>query len=314
MAYPWTAYTTTTRALALTTEDYWNTVAKTQVTETRTVTSVFTYVVQVYTSSKVTQWMYGISPTLTAVSTTASSTNSATNPSRTSDSTTSGSNVVASASDSSVSSSLASTKLPSQGGSSNVSSGALAGAVIGSIIGGLLLGLIAAWLLFGRRKGKTQGGPPIQPQPKSRDESKAAIITTPSRTASDAHFGQFLLDTTPEGEIRSELQALGTLINQHVEHNYNSGPIASHSLLSQALVRLGFSRNAATIADLCMDPESRPTGIRFVISQTIFRNVDINSLGSASLLPNPVTSFLQAIPRNNDLGKLARSPKIVHVT
>ncbi|KAH6871410.1 hypothetical protein B0T10DRAFT_523065 [Thelonectria olida] len=197
------------------------------------------------------------------------------------------------------SSSPASATASTPSDASNISTGTLAGTAIGCTVGGLFLGFVAAWFLLRRRKDKTHDAAGTSPE--SNDETKTAIIASPSSTTSDTQLDHFLLAATPDREIKSELQALGNLIAQHVENNYHSGLAPSHSVLSQALVQLGFSHRADAVASMCVKPESRSIGLRHVISQTIFRSIDVHSRSSISMLPAPIAASLQAVPQHNDL-------------
>ncbi|KAI8660964.1 hypothetical protein NCS57_01075400 [Fusarium keratoplasticum] len=186
----------------------------------------------------------------------------------------------------------------SDNGSSGHSTGALAGAAVGCAIGGILIGLVAAWLLFRRRR---RGQDDIKTVP--HDNPRAfATVEKPSPTVSDdsTPLNHLLLDATPDREIEAELQALGHLIDQHVEKYYHLDPITDVSTLSDHLAPLGdFPHGTEAIAGVCAKPMSRQTGLRHVISQVIFRSLDIYSRGAFSMLPAPLSTFLDSIPSHN---------------
>ncbi|EEU42705.1 uncharacterized protein NECHADRAFT_101447 [Fusarium vanettenii 77-13-4] len=186
----------------------------------------------------------------------------------------------------------------SDNGSSGHSTGALAGAAVGCAIGGILIGLVAAWLLF-RRRRRGQDDRNTVP----RDDPRAfAAVEKPSPTVSDdaTPLNHLLLDATPDREIEAELQALGHLIDQHVEKYYHLDPISDVSILSEHLSPLGdFPHGTEAIAGVCAKPMSRQTGLRHVISQVIFRSLDIYSQSAFSLLPTPVSTFVDSIPSRN---------------
>ncbi|KAM6520121.1 hypothetical protein FALCPG4_013672 [Fusarium falciforme] len=186
----------------------------------------------------------------------------------------------------------------SDNGSSGHSTGALAGAAVGCAIGGILIGLVAAWLLF-RRRRKGQG----DRKAVAHDDPRAFAAVekpTPVVSGDSTPLNHLLLDATPDREIEAELQALGHLIDQHVEKYYHLGPITDVSTLSDHLAPLGdFPHGTEAIAGVCAKPMSRQTGLRHVISQVIFRSLDIYSRGAFSMLPAPLSTFLDSIPSHN---------------
>ncbi|KAI8663038.1 hypothetical protein NCS56_01109100 [Fusarium sp. Ph1] len=187
---------------------------------------------------------------------------------------------------------------PSDNGSSGHSTGALAGAAVGSAIGGILIGLVAAWLLLRRRR---EGQDNRKTVPHEHPRAFAAV-EKPSPTVSDdsTPLNHLLLDTTPDREIEAELQALGHLIDQHVEKYYHLDPIADVSVLSDHLAPLeDFPHGTEAMAGVCAKPMSRQTGLRHVISQVIFKSLDIYSHSAISMLPAPLSTFLDSIPSHN---------------
>ncbi|RSL49773.1 hypothetical protein CEP54_012271 [Fusarium duplospermum] len=207
---------------------------------------------------------------------------------------------ISSASSSSSDSNQSSTSVSapsSNHGSSGHSTGALAGAAVGCAIAGILIGVVAAWLLLRRRRGQNDRNTVPREDPRA-----FAAVEKPSPTVSDAPtpLNHLLLDATPDREIEAELQALGHLIDQHVEKYYHLDPITDVSTLSDHLASLGdFPHGAEAIAGVCAKPMSRQTGLRHVISQVIFRSLDVYSHGAFSLLPAPVSTFLDSMPSHN---------------
>ncbi|KAH7136760.1 hypothetical protein B0J13DRAFT_449821 [Dactylonectria estremocensis] len=191
----------------------------------------------------------------------------------------------------------------SKSNDTGVSAGAMAGIAVGCAVVGLFFGLAAAWLLLRRRrKGGSQPGEVqvIATTPESKGYT--SIVASPiaaSVSGSDSQIDQFLLAATPDKEIGTELQALDDLIHQHVDNHYDIGTTTvSSSLLSQKLANLSFASgpNADVVAGLCIHPKSRQAGIRHVISNIIFKSIDVNSRSPLSMLPTPLAAFLQSIP------------------
>lgn len=191
-------------------------------------------------------------------------------------------------------------------GSSTVSTGALAGAAVACGIGGILLGCAVAWLLLRRRlrHARSRVAPPVFVEDKV--DAKVTPAATIVSTSGETQLNQYLLDTIPDGDIEAELQALGQLIDQHVETHYTSGPTTSVEVLSQALLKLGFTRNADAVAALCMKVDTRHAALRHIIAQVIFWSIDIHSRKPFSMLPTPIASFINSMPDGqSDPGKEA---------
>ncbi|VUC31021.1 unnamed protein product [Clonostachys rosea] len=186
----------------------------------------------------------------------------------------------------------------------NISVGAIAGASVGALIAGLIVGFLIA-LLFLRRRNKQS---PPEPQARSISAARASdrktyspVPETNGAASTDVQLDQFLLDGAPDDEIVNELQALSDLIYQHVENNYSPQPIqANVNDLSRQLQALGFVKSAHhdpdAIAALALDPKTRQTGLRHVISTVIFKSIDVHSRSPLSMLPVPVAALLQTMP------------------
>ncbi|KAF9880282.1 hypothetical protein CkaCkLH20_02236 [Colletotrichum karsti] len=191
--------------------------------------------------------------------------------------------------------------------SSGVSTGAIAGASVGCLIAGLAIGALIAFFFLRRKNNKNRRYSPassdtghiaVGPEPKAFSSSAPVPV---SHGSSGIQMSQFLLDATPDKEIASELQARGELIQQHVENNYHMRPVqASPQSLAPSLSNLGIGElsglSTEEIAALCIDPKTRQAGLQHVISLAIFGSIDFNARGRYSMLPAPISSFLQSVP------------------
>jgi hypothetical protein len=179
--------------------------------------------------------------------------------------------------------------------SSGISTGAIAGAAVGCLIAGLLLGFAAAFFLLRRRKQAEQNGAGTS------DDGKA-YYTAPSPAAeTKVQLDKFLLDSSPDKEIASELRSLGTLIQQHVENNYHLQPVQEDPrVLAASLAQLGVVNGGSlapdALAQLALEPNTRQVALQHVISQVLFTSVDVSSRSALSMLPAPLAAFLRSIP------------------
>jgi len=120
---------------------------------------------------------------------------------------------------------------------------------------------------------------------------------------------KFLLDSSPDKEIASELRSLGTLIEQHVEDNYHRKPVQEDPrVLAAALVQLCISSGSGSLApdalaQLALEPKTRFTALQHVLSLVLFRSVDVCSGSPLSMLPAPVAGFLRSMPQKEDRDK-----------
>ncbi|RTE83396.1 hypothetical protein BHE90_002049 [Fusarium euwallaceae] len=181
-----------------------------------------------------------------------------------------------------------------------LSDGAVAGVAIACIVAGIALGALAVFLLFRRRRRQPQtnfnqvsnGG--IEPK------SDVMVAVTPSK--SDVDLNQFLLDAIPDKQIEGELHALSELLYQHAESHYHRSPVhLDAQTLAQSLVHIGYSPaasglDAMTVVALCLEPSSRPVGLRHVLSHVIFSSLDFSSGSNMAMLPPVVRDFLSTIP------------------
>lgn len=178
--------------------------------------------------------------------------------------------------------------------------GAVAGVAIACIVVGLALGVVVALLLFRRRRR--------QPQTNSNQvsngdiELKNDVMVTVTPSKSDVDLNQFLLDAIPDKQIEGELHALSELLYQHVESHYHRSPVRLDAqTLAQSLVHVGYSPaasglDAMTVVALCLEPSSRPVGLRHVLSHVIFSSLDFSSGSTMAMLPPVVREFLSTIP------------------
>ncbi|RSL93494.1 hypothetical protein CDV31_014697 [Fusarium ambrosium] len=181
-----------------------------------------------------------------------------------------------------------------------LSDGAVAGVAIACIVAGIALGALAVFLLFRRRRRQPQtnfnqvsnGG--IEPK------NEVMVAVTPSK--SDVDLNQFLLDAIPDKQIEGELHALSELLYQHAESHYHRSPVhLDAQTLAQSLVHIGYSPaasglDAMTVVALCLEPSSRPVGLRHVLSHVIFSSLDFSSGSNMAMLPPVVRDFLSTIP------------------
>ncbi|CAG9947006.1 unnamed protein product [Clonostachys rosea f. rosea IK726] len=187
----------------------------------------------------------------------------------------------------------------------NISVGAIAGASVGALIAGLIVGFLVAFVFFRRRNKQS----PPEPQARSISAARASDRksyspvpeTNGAAASTDVQLDQFLLDGAPDDEIVNELQALSDLIHQHVENNYDPRPVqANVNDLSRQLQALGFVKSAHhdpdAIAALALDPKTRQTALRHVISTVVFKSIDVHSRSPLSMLPVPVAALLQTMP------------------
>ncbi|KAI1409477.1 hypothetical protein F5Y13DRAFT_169920 [Hypoxylon sp. FL1857] len=184
--------------------------------------------------------------------------------------------------------------------SPGLSAGATAGIAIGSAVAGLIIGVTAGFFLF--RRQKLQGS-------KARSQvTSYNSLEKPLRSAFSSPFptdklqlDQFLLDSSSDAEISSEMGSLGQLLQQHVENHYHMQPVSqSVDTLSTALIHLGIDQNstmsASRLAALAIDPNTRRSAIQHVIARVTFASVTLDGASPLSLLPQPISSFVSLMP------------------
>lgn len=193
---------------------------------------------------------------------------------------------------------------------------------MGALIAGLVVGFLVAFVFLRRRNKQSAPVPQARSISAARASDRKSYSPVPetngAAASTDVQLDQFLLDGAPDDEIVNELQALSDLIHQHVENNYDPRPIqANANDLSRQLQALGFVKSAHhdpdAIAALALEPKTRQTALRHVISTVVFKSIDIHSRSSLSMLPVPVAAFLQNMPatdrqsENTKRGKRASS-------
>jgi len=188
--------------------------------------------------------------------------------------------------------------ISSQSVSSNsgANGGAIAGAAVGCLIAGLLLGFAIAFFFLRRRKQKEEDGHGAV------DESKALFAGPSPLAGGKFQLDMFLLDSSPDKEIASELRSLGTLILQHVENNYHLHPVQEDPrVLAVSLIQLGIGNGDSlapdALAQLALEPSTRQVALQHVISQVLFTSVDVSSRSQLSMLPAPLAAFLRSMPK-----------------
>ncbi|RCI12706.1 hypothetical protein L249_1256 [Ophiocordyceps polyrhachis-furcata BCC 54312] len=170
----------------------------------------------------------------------------------------------------------------------SVPAGTVAGIAIGCVVGGILVGLLAAFLLLRRRSKKKAGLKPTT----SKTSPTAPAPTT------NAQLDHFLLEATPDEDIAMEMEALRTLIRQHVDDHYHRGPVDEDAgSLSQPLVNLGVNQR---VAALCVDYKTRQQALQHVLSRVIFNSIDFRSRAELSLMPTSVAAFIEEMPSNKN--------------
>ncbi|KAI0105602.1 hypothetical protein F4776DRAFT_646923 [Hypoxylon sp. NC0597] len=198
--------------------------------------------------------------------------------------------------------SLASSTNAAQSDSNHgLSGGAIAGIAIGCTVAGLVIGAIAGFFFLFRRQ-KPQG-------PKARSQvTSYNSLEKPLRSAFSSPFpterlqlDHFLLDSSSDAEISSEMRSLSQLLQQHVENHYHMQPVSlGVDALSTALVRLGLDQNstmsASRLASLAIDPNTRYKAIQHVIARVTFASVTLDGASPLSLLPEPISSFISLMP------------------
>jgi hypothetical protein len=185
---------------------------------------------------------------------------------------------------------------------SNPSGAPIAGAAIGCLIGGLAIGFLIAFLILKKRKRRENGSNFIE-YPVHADSGPKCYASAPANVLEKPLFSldQFLLDSTPDRDLGSELKSIGELVQNHVENNYHLKPVKVNSAaLDQTLVNLGLGKRGSTassaITARALDPRTRHTALTHVISHVLFSSVDFNSRSQLSMLPAPIAAFIRSVP------------------
>ncbi|EAA35133.1 hypothetical protein GE21DRAFT_1884 [Neurospora crassa] len=223
--------------------------------------------------------------------------------------------------------------------------GAIAGAAIGAALLGLMVGALIGYFCLSAKRRKRQDTvdpdnegtamttflPPAS-LPKERLSSKSsvrneALLSSTGTTGGGSSSinnvlsGIGIHEGASDEEIKSELSALGYLLQEHVQNNYHLDPLDGSRnevfKLNQALADPAFgldNRTHALILKLSQDPQTRFPAIRHFLALTIFPALDLHHVrthpGSVSLLPRQVTSFLESIPSSAaGMGKNSMTPQ-----
>ncbi|EGO52053.1 hypothetical protein NEUTE1DRAFT_141961 [Neurospora tetrasperma FGSC 2508] len=224
--------------------------------------------------------------------------------------------------------------------------GAIAGAAIGAALLGLMVGALIGYFCLSAKRRKRQDTvdphnegtamttflPPAS-LPKERLSSKSSVrneafLSSTGNTGgggssiNNVLSGIGIHEGASDEEIKSELSALGYLLQEHVQNNYHLDPLDGSRnevfKLNQALADPAFgldNRTHALILKLSQDPQTRFPAIRHFLALTIFPALDLHHVrthpGSVSLLPRQVTSFLESIPSSSaaGMGKNSMTPQ-----
>ncbi|ATY61506.1 hypothetical protein A9K55_007999 [Cordyceps militaris] len=190
-----------------------------------------------------------------------------------------------------------------------LATGAVVGIAIGCALVGLAIGLVAAFCFFQRDRQAQHGNSGgVERQALDSGGAYPTEKGAPS-AAEDVQLSRFLLEATPDRDIVQETQAIGALIDQHVESYYHTHAVSvDASAVAPALAQLGFpltttttaSPDAYRAATLCLDPRTRQTGLRHVLTRVLLSSIDMKPPpahgGPPSMLPAAISSFLRAMP------------------
>ncbi|KAI3343550.1 hypothetical protein F4824DRAFT_507384 [Ustulina deusta] len=175
----------------------------------------------------------------------------------------------------------------------------VAGISTATALTGAILGVVAGFFLGRRRKKRPP--PPEYVAYSDREKELAASPTTTNTRQLD----QFLLDPTPDTTLARELRCLNDLIQQHAEMHYHLHPVQlESSQLQQPLRDLGIERGhapaIAKIASLALEPRTRLSSIRYVITKAALESTMIGGSACVSLLPPMVSIASQTFPLFED--------------
>ncbi|KAK3395336.1 hypothetical protein B0T20DRAFT_31795 [Sordaria brevicollis] len=216
--------------------------------------------------------------------------------------------------------------------------GAIVGAAIGAALLGLLVGALIGYFCLGGKRRRRRGtidprneatvmttflpsAPPLKERSSSRDSVHNEALLSSARAGGIRNVLSSIgiHEGASDEEIKSELSALGYLLQEHVQNNYHLEPLDGNRSepfrISQALADPAFGlddRNQALIFNLSKDPQTRFAALRHFLALTIFSALDLHHVrshpGSVSLLPRQVTSFLESIP-SAGMGKNGMTPQ-----
>ncbi|KAF5584958.1 uncharacterized protein FSUBG_12621 [Fusarium subglutinans] len=178
------------------------------------------------------------------------------------------------------------------GSGTGLSNAAITGIAVSSGVAGAALALcaIVALLYLKRRHHEPAPKTSLEEPPKSSPKNLMVVpgfVGLPTRV---------LLTGASDSDIKSELGSLGNLIERHVDGHYHRDKISATSDTLHASLRDLHLTEAtcSMIARLCIDPNTRYTGIRHLLALVIFSNLDLHTIDSLSLLPPTVKEFSQS--------------------
>ncbi|KAI1799233.1 hypothetical protein F4811DRAFT_558046 [Daldinia bambusicola] len=178
-----------------------------------------------------------------------------------------------------------------------LSTGTVAGIAVACALAGLIVGVLSGVLFFRRRKRQSPGNRSRRDEYDCQEKPLQSHISSTDRLQLD----QFLLDPTPDAEIRTELRSLSQLLQQHVENNYHNLSVSPNiEMLSAELARLGVGQSgtlsAEKLASLAVSPRTRYSVIQHIIASVAFASVTLDGTSPLSLLPEPLSVFTSSIP------------------
>lgn len=183
---------------------------------------------------------------------------------------------------------------------------AAAGIGVGCFFAGALMAFVLCFFIMRRKMKRREHGRAIAPTSISPSTPEKSLHSLPKA----AQLNQHLLDTTPDAEIVREMQALGELIRQHTEYNYQSWPLKmARERISKELHILGFSADRSEqLLVMVKNPKLRQSALQHVLSTVIFSRVSFQAQHHHSLLPASMGVFLSQIApasrgKGDDQGK-----------
>ncbi|TGJ82284.1 hypothetical protein E0Z10_g6473 [Xylaria hypoxylon] len=179
--------------------------------------------------------------------------------------------------------------------SSGLGGGVVAGISIATALVGGLLGIVAG--LFLARRRKRHRPPPEYVSYSDREKAPASTDRL--------QLDQFMLEPKLDTTIASDLSSLDLLIREHTETHYHLHPVRlESSQLRQPLSDLGIERGSepaiARLASLALEPRTRLSAIRYVISKAAFESTVIGGSACVSLLPPLISGMSPIIPLIED--------------
>jgi hypothetical protein len=179
----------------------------------------------------------------------------------------------------------------------------VAGIAIATAVAGAILTLIGLCIfLKGKRSSK-------YPSTLRGDRKEVTTRTVPNHRPAQLRLNELPLSRVDDSKIRTCMQDLNVLIHQHVENHYHNRELhADTPDLVQKLVQCGYPDSAEALAGFLINPRTRRTAIRRLLSAVIYSHIDIENNTGMSLLPGFVSDFTRAIFRAEkdakDQGKL----------